>query len=112
MLRCRIRLRPEVRGAHRDADAVADAVEERDACRHVTRAMKKRADALGDKGCCLPRASADLRFPNDARALHASQPSYQMAACCPAGRSIGSPGLHPHAFANSGMFANGPLTRQ
>jgi hypothetical protein len=37
---------------------------------------------------------------------------YQICGRSESGRTIGSPGLHPNAFANSGMFASGPLTRQ
>jgi hypothetical protein len=36
---------------------------------------------------------------------------YQMRARILALRTIGSPSLHPKAFANSGMFESGPFTR-
>ena len=56
---------------------------------------------------------ASARGPGvDTRAIRIAQfAPHQIRARAVSGRTIASPGLHPNACANSGMFDNGPFTR-
>jgi hypothetical protein len=64
------------------------------------------------RGTCFPLSV--VRSPHLASRipLPASRfpPGYQMTGLTESGLTIGSPGLHPNAAANCGMFEIGPLT--
>src|SRR6185437_3323199 len=46
------------------------------------------------------------------RTAEVKKPDYQMCGTRSGARTIGSPGWHPKAFANSGSLASGPFARQ